>query len=61
MESRSVKETQIIETTVGDLIETLTAIAMNNGQSQEESYTLASLALEKILEDSGKTLPNLNF
>ncbi len=41
-----------IETTIGELIETVTQIAMETGKSENEGYELASLALEKVLRGS---------
>lgn len=45
-----------IETTIGELIETITEIAMETGKSETEGYELASLALEKMLKDSKTSL-----
>lgn len=41
-----------IETTIGELIETITDIALEQGSSEEESYALASMAIERILSRS---------
>ena len=50
MEKQSgTKETEIIETTVGDLIEAITDIALESGKSEEEGYELARMTLESIL------------
>jgi len=38
-----------IETTVGDLIEAITEIALETGKSKEEGYKLASMTIENIL------------
>ena len=38
-----------IKTTVGDLIEALTQIALEAGKSEVEGYALATLAMENIL------------
>ena len=38
-----------IKTTVGDLIEALSQIALRAGQSEVEGYALATLAMENIL------------
>ncbi len=44
------KETlEIVETTVGDLIEAITDIALEAGKTEDEGYRLASLTLERIL------------
>ena len=38
-----------INTTIGDLVEAVTEIALEAGKTKEEGYKLASLALESIL------------
>jgi hypothetical protein len=43
------KELGKIETTIGELIEIVTQIALESGQNEREGYKLASLTLEKIL------------
>jgi hypothetical protein len=43
---------QTIETTVGELIEAVTQIALEAGRTEEEGYELASLTLENILRRS---------
>lgn len=47
---------QRIETTIGELIETITQIALETGRTEEEGYRLASLTIQKILDDNGKEL-----
>ena len=47
---------QRIETTIGELIATITQIALETGSSEEEGYRLASLTIQKILDDNGKEL-----
>jgi len=42
-----------INTTVGELIEAITQIALEAGDSEEEGYALASLAIESILTRNG--------
>ena len=49
MEKRRAQETEIIETTIGDLIEAITAIALESGKSEDEGYELAKATLESIL------------
>jgi hypothetical protein len=51
------KETRIetVETTIGELIEAITQIACEGGQSEEEGYKLASLTLESILNRNVNT------
>lgn len=39
----------VIETTIGELVEAITDIALESGRSEEEGYELASLTLGKIL------------
>ena len=38
-----------IKTTVGDLIEAITKIALEAGKSEAEGYALATLAIESVL------------
>lgn len=38
-----------IDTTIGELIEAITEIALEAGKSEQEGYQLASLTLENIL------------
>lgn len=47
--SKESLEIDTIETTVGELVETITQIALELGKSEQESYELASLAIESIL------------
>ena len=55
MESRGIQgaadETATIETTIGDLIEAVTDIALQAGKTVEEGYKLASFTIEKLLRD----------
>ena len=48
------RSVQTIETTVGELVEIITQIALETGKTEEEGYRLASLTVEKILHDNGK-------
>ncbi len=41
-----------IHTTIGELIEAITEIALESGKSEKEGYVLASLTLESILRRS---------
>ena len=43
------KDMDKIETTIGDLVEAITQIALESGKSEEEGYELASIAIESIL------------
>ena len=45
------EETTTINTTLGELVEAITDIALQAGKTEEEGYALASLTLEKILRD----------
>lgn len=49
-----------IETTIGELVSTITEIAMESGKSEEEGYELASVTLERILNESNKSLSLVN-
>ena len=40
---------EIVHTTVGELVEAVTEIAVQAGKSEEEGYELASLTLEALL------------
>lgn len=40
-----------VETTIGELIETITEIALESGKSEHEGYRLAALTIEKILRE----------
>lgn len=41
-----------IETTIGELIETVTAIAMESGRSERECYELATVVVNDLLSQS---------
>ena len=43
---------ETIETTIGELIETITQIALEAGKTEQEGYELASLTLENMLNRS---------
>jgi|688.fasta_scaffold1105413_1 hypothetical protein len=45
------KSVQTIETTIGDLVEAITEIALELGKSETEGYQLASLTIERILNN----------
>ena len=49
MESEMETNFDRIETTIGDLIEAVTQIALEAGKSEAEGYQLASATLESIL------------
>lgn len=44
-------ESRIIQTTVGDLIEAVTEIALKAGRTEEEGYELASMTVEKMMRE----------
>ena len=39
-----------VETTVGELVEAITQIALESGSSEQDGYQLAALTIDKILE-----------
>lgn len=43
------KSLERIETTIGELIEAISQIALEGGKSEEEGYQLAALTIERIL------------
>lgn len=54
METRQpqqVEQTIKIETTLGDLIEAITDVALQAGRTEEEGYRLASFTIEKLLRE----------
>jgi hypothetical protein len=54
MDSRSAQQgedTVKIETTIGDLIEAITDVALQAGKTEEEGYRLASFTIEKLLRE----------
>ncbi|MBX7137785.1 MAG: hypothetical protein K1X83_07355 [Oligoflexia bacterium] len=54
-ESKVNSKSETIETTLGDLIEAITQIALKASKTQEEGYRLASLALSSALSKSDKS------
>jgi hypothetical protein len=44
-------ETVTVQTTIGDLIEAITDVAMQAGKTEEECYRLASFTIEKLLRE----------
>ena len=51
---------ETIDTTIGELIEAVTSIALESGKSEKEGYELASITLERILNNPDKGLELLN-
>jgi hypothetical protein len=49
-----------VQTTIGDLIEVITEIALEAGKTQAEGYHLASLTIESILRKNRKQFEFLN-
>lgn len=45
------EETSTITTTLGELVEAVTDIALQAGKTEAEGYALASLTIEKLLRD----------
>ena len=45
------EDTVKLETTIGDLIEAITEVALQAGKTEEEGYRLASFTIEKILRE----------
>ena len=60
MEREIVISEDKLDTTIGDLIEAVTQIALEAGKTEEEGYTLASLTIESILRRQQKTKKVLN-
>lgn len=46
----SQESSERIDTTIGDLIEAITQIALEAGKTEEEGYQLAALTIERILK-----------
>lgn len=51
---------ETIETTIGDLVEAITSVALEAGKTKEEGYRLASLAIESILRRQKKPIEVIN-
>jgi hypothetical protein len=49
--SGQTEQSVTVETTIGDLIEAITEIALQAGKTEDEGYRLASLTIEKVLRD----------
>ena len=47
----STEEMTTINTTLGELVEAITDIALKAGKTEEEGYALASFTIEKLLRD----------
>lgn len=45
---------EVVHTTIGDLVEAITQIALEAGKTEEEGYRLASATIESILRRHGK-------
>ena len=53
-------EIRTIETTIGELVEAITEIALESGNSEAEGYKLASLTIESILRKQKRESTLLN-
>ena len=49
-----------IETTIGELVEVITQIAMETGKTEEEGYELAALTIERMLRRAHTSLAVIN-
>lgn len=49
MRSTTEPVTETVETTLGELVEAITRVALKAGETEQEGYLLASLALEDLL------------
>ena len=54
MERIAAGSIETINTTLGDLIEAVTQVALEAGKTEEEGYKLASLVVNSILEKHQK-------
>ena len=50
----SSKSSGTIRTTIGDLIEAITEIALQAGKTEAEGYALAQITIEKILRERSR-------
>lgn len=51
IEQTSNEDTATITTTLGELVEAVTEIALQAGKTEAEGYVLASLTIEKLLRE----------
>lgn len=51
---------EIVETTIGELIEAITEIALESGSTEAEGYQLASATIENILRKNRKHAEMVN-
>lgn len=51
---------ETIHTTLGDLVEAITSIALETGKSEEEGYKLAAMTIESILRRQQRELQLIN-
>ncbi len=49
--------TEVIQTTLGELIEAVAQVSLTAGKTEEEGYKLASLALQNILKRNSHPIP----
>jgi len=50
-----------IETTIGELVEAVTQIALESGKSEQEGYELASMTVEAILRRNRRFFEDLRI
>jgi hypothetical protein len=50
---------ETIETTIGELVELITEIALESGRTEDEGFELASLTIESILRRARSNEPLL--
>lgn len=48
-----------VETTIGDLVEAITQIALETGKTEEEGYQLAALTIEKVITQKQQRLAEI--
>lgn len=51
---------EVVETTIGELIEAITEIALESGSTEAEGYQLASATIENILRKNRKHAEMVN-
>lgn len=57
---RGTSEVERIETTIGELVEVITQLALEAGKSEDEGYELASLTIESMLRRYRTPVPVIN-
>lgn len=54
------QDSETIHTTVGDLVEAITAVALEAGKTEAEGYQLAAVTIESILRRNQKRMELIN-